>query len=284
MFRKNIIPGKPDSNMNRLVLIIFVLGVVFDTTGCSYVINKLAFHPDTETEILADYLPKNVHEIFINTEDDVTLHCFFIPSTSSEKILIYFHGNAGNINHRIFDLLQLSSFRINILAVSYRGYGKSQGKPSEDGIYIDGKAALNYVNKTLGFPMNNVIVFGRSIGTTVAINTSQNKNINRLILVTPLTNGEEFAEAIGFNFLSFIAGKSFDNIGKIVNVKCPILIIHGTQDHVIPFEMGERLYNEAKAKKEFVKIEGAGHNNLSTIFAETYWYSIYNFIMEKEKK
>ena len=249
--------------------------------SCKPVVNKMAFHPDTKNVIPSNKLPRNVQEIFIETTDHIKIQSYLIPNEVSDKILIYFHGNAGNIGHRLQDLMQLGSFGINILGVGYRGYGKSQGKPSENGIYIDGNSALNYATQKLGFEMENIFIFGRSIGTTVAINTSQNIHINGLILATPLTSGEDHAKATGLGFVSFLAGKSFDNIGKIVNVSCPILVIHGSQDKVIPFDMGKRIFDKAKTKKQFIKIEGANHNNLSTKYSKSYWPPIYGFIKQE---
>lgn len=263
--------------MKKTTLILIAFLGILVLHGCKLVVNKMAFHPDKKNVILTGQLPSSVQEIFIETEDRVKIQSYFIPDKSSNKILIYFHGNAGNICGRLFDLMQINNFGINVLGVSYRGYGKSQGEPSEEGIYTDGKAALTYAVQSLGFSVNNVIVLGRSIGTAVAINTSQNLNIAGLILVTPLTSGEDFAKAAGFGLASAFAGNSFNNIDKIVNISCPVLIIHGTQDNIVPFEMGKKIYNKAKTEKQFVKVEGAGHNNLSTKYKKSYWPPIYKF-------
>ncbi|MCD4818594.1 MAG: alpha/beta hydrolase [Candidatus Cloacimonetes bacterium] len=261
--------------MKSAILLFLVILII---AGCKPLVNKMAFHPDTKKVFSTDQLPENVQEIFIETKDHVKIHSYFILDEASEKILIYFHGNAGNICQRLPDLMQLNSLGTNVFGVSYRGYGKSQGKPNEKGIYLDGKAALNYVIQKLGFAENNIIILGRSIGSTVAIHITQNKNINGLILVSPLTNGKEQAKVSGLGFISFLSGKSFDNIGKIINISCPILIIHGTQDEVIPFEMGKMLFDKAKSKKQFVGIESAGHNDLSTKYQESYWTAISEFI------
>ncbi|MDY6856775.1 MAG: alpha/beta hydrolase [Thermodesulfobacteriota bacterium] len=270
--------------MKRFTGITGVFLCIVAVYGCKQAVNRMAFFPDNTDILSTEQLPENVQEIFIETEDWITIHSYFIPHRSSDKIILYFHGNAGNIGHRLPDLLRLSTFGVNVLGVSYRGYGKSQGKPSEEGIYIDGKASLNYATQRLGFSLHNVFLFGRSIGTTVAINTSQNLDIGGLILVTPLTSGKDHAHATGLGLVAFLAGNSFNNIKKIVNVSCPLLIIHGTQDKVVPFEMGKRMYNEAKTEKQFVQIEGAGHNNLSTVYKQRYWPPIYAFFAQKKMK
>jgi len=267
--------------MNKITRILLVIFSILILHGCDAVVNKMAFHPDKKYVLSADQLPSSAQEIFIETTDQIKIQSYYIQNKSSNQILIYFHGNGGNIGHRLADLMQISSFGMNVLGVGYRGYGKSQGKPSEKGIYIDGKAAFNYATQKLGFSINKVFILGRSIGTTVAINTSQKMNIGGLILVTPLTSGKDHAKAAGLGIFSFFAGNSFNNVEKIINISCPLLIIHGTHDNVIPFEMGKRLYNKAITKKKFVKIEGAGHNNLSTGYKKNYWPPIYEFTTQQ---
>lgn len=167
---------------------------------------------------------------------------------------------------------------VNVLGVDYRGYGKSEGKPSEKGIYLDGEASLTYAINELGFNEKNVYLFGRSIGTTVAINTAQKKDIAGLILVSPLTSGKEQAKATGKSSLSFLAGASFRNIDKVQNITCPVLVIHGTKDRIIPYAMGVRIYNKIQTKKKLITIAGAGHNNMPSEFTVEYWKPILEFI------
>ena len=257
---------------------------IYSLSGCKFIINLFAFYPDTRSVLTQDQLPDNVREIFIETDDQIKIQSYFIPHKTSDHVLIYFHGNAGNIGGRMADLLTLNRMSINILGVGYRGYGKSQGKPSEEGIYLDGKASLKYATEQLGFPLKKVILFGRSIGTAVAINTAQHQNISGLILITPLTSGKEHASTSILVLISPLAGDSFNNINKIGHIQCPLLVIHGTKDRVIPFSMGEKIYHKALVKKQFIKIEGAGHNNLSTAFKNEYWPPINNFLMALRSK
>jgi uncharacterized protein len=269
--------------MLRKILILMAIINILMMTGCKSIVNKMAFHPDTTTVISSDKLPENVEELYIDTIDNIKIQSYWIPNKSSDKILIYFHGNAGNISQRLPDLMQLSSFGVNVLGVGYRGYGNSQGKPSEQGIYIDGKSALNYVMEKLDFQVENIFILGRSIGAAVAIKTVQNMNISGLILVAPLTSGKGLAKASNLGFISFLAGNSFDNISRISNITSPLLVIHGTDDNVIPFEMGKTVFHEAKVIKKFIEIEGANHNNLSTTYKSRYWAPIHDFIMGNDR-
>ena len=247
--------------------------------SCESIRNGLAFHPDTTNTIPSNKLPAQVQEFFIPSTEDIQLQSYFIPYEKSDKLVVYFHGNAGNISHRLTDLLQLNSFGINVLGISYRGYGTSTGNPTEEGVYEDGLATLNHAISKLGFEESKIYILGRSIGTTVAINTAQSRSISGLILVTPLTSGADQAKAMGLNSVSSIAGKSFNNMNKTQNIICPTLVIHGTNDRVIPIHMGESIYDQIKTEKQFVRIRGANHNNLSTQYDRQYWFSIYNFIL-----
>ncbi len=263
---------KPNSTW--LVLILFSL----ISTGCKPIVNYFSFHPDKVNVIATEDLPANVEEITITTEDKVKIISLYLLSTGSEKLLIYFHGNAGNIYHRIPDLLHLQKSGFNIIGVSYRGYGKSEGSPSEAGIYLDGKAVYQYALEELGFSAENIIILGRSIGSTVATNLAQHKNLHGLILVTPLSNGKGQAEASGLGLISTFAGDAFDNLTKIDNLNSPLLVIHGTQDRVVPFLMGEAIFSRAKTEKKFIKIEGASHNDLQSAYSKKYWMPILKFM------
>lgn len=242
------------------------------------IVNAFAFHPDVDNVIPTNKLPNGIQEITINTADKVKITSLYLPSAESDKLLIYFHGNAGNIYHRIPSLTQIHRSGINVIGASYRGYGKSEGEPSEEGVYSDGKAILKYAVENLAYSTENIIIFGRSIGTTVAINTAQNENIRGVILVSPFTSGKAQATAGGLGAISILAGDSFDNIAKIENIRSPLLVIHGTGDQVIPYTMGKEIYDRATVTKEFVKIEGGNHNNLQDTYEKEYWPPILRFI------
>jgi fermentation-respiration switch protein FrsA (DUF1100 family) len=250
--------------------------------NCKGIVNQFAFYPDTQDILPVESLPPGVREIYIETEDKERLQCYQVLDYQSNCLLIFFHGNAGNMGHRLSDILRLNKFGINILGVDYRGYGKSTGKPSEEGIYLDGQAAYKYATKQLGFPSKNIFILGRSIGTAVAIQISQGKELAGLILVSPLTSGKAHAKAHGFGLFAFIAGDSFNNISKVPNIISPLLVIHGEKDKIIPFSMGKEIFQKAEGNKKFVSIERAGHNNLSTVGSRKYWGAIEKFVQQHD--
>jgi len=267
-------------------IILSICLLLFMTFGRTFIINKMAFFPEKTNGVLsADQLPEGVIEQEIPTLDGLKISSLYIKNASSKDLVIYFHGNAGNIYSRIDDLKVLSSLGVNVLGVSYRGYGKSQGTPAEKGIYLDGKSALQFAHKTLGFSDKYIFIMGRSIGTTVAINTAMNQNIAGVILVSPLTNGKEMAKLGPLKWLSFLTGEIFNNIEKANQIKAPTLVIHGTADPVIPFSMGEEIFNKITTQKSFLKLTNAGHNNLSSPqYASVYWGAIATFLKENDTK
>jgi len=165
-----------------------------------------------------------------------------------------------------------------VIGVSYRGYGKSNGDPTEEGVYQDGQAIFQYAVEQMGFSKEKIIIFGRSIGTAVAINTAQNEKIRGVILVTPMTDGKDQAKAGGLGPISSLAGNSFDNISKVGNIESPLLVIHGTNDQIVPYSMGEAIFNRANVKKKFVRIKSANHNDLQDAYGKEYWPPIIEFI------
>lgn len=261
---------------SKTLLVPILLGL--SVSGCKPVVNDFAFHPDNVSVIPTSELPNGIQEITVTAEDQVKTTSLYLSSSASNKLVIYFHGNAGNIYHRIPSLLTLQKLGVSVLGVSYRGYGKSDGSPTEQGVYLDGKAIFQYAVEQLGFPRENIIIFGRSIGTAVAVNTAQNEQILGLILVSPLTSGRAQAQAAGLGSVASLAGDSFDNLSKVENIEAPLLVIHGTDDRVIPFSMGLEIFDRANVMKVFVKIEGANHNDLEHEFGQEYWPPILRFI------
>ena len=259
-------------------LYLLILLAAASLGGCKAVVNRIAFHPDNANLPSADQLPQGVEEILIETEDGLQLTSLYLPSSDSREVLIYFHGNGGNVYRRLPSLLKLQDLGINVIGVSYRGYGKSEGAPTESGVYLDGKAALAYATDVLGFPEDRNILLGRSLGTTVAVEIAQNRDLMGVILVTPLTSGKAMAKEIGLSWLAPLAGDAFDNLSKIEALEAPLLMIHGTEDEITPFFMGQELVERARTEKEFIRIEGGDHNDLHLEFEQEYWSSIERFI------
>ncbi len=246
--------------------------------SCDAIINHMVFFPERTDAAAVEILPAGVEEVYIKTDDKENLQCFLVTNKLSDKLLIYFHGNAGNIYERLPELIDLAKTGVNVLGVGYRGYGKSTGKPSEKGIYNDGLTALSFAQDKLNISMNKIFICGRSIGTAVAINTSRKKQVAGVILITPLTSGRDVAGVHGFGPLAIIAGDALNNLRKCARIESPVLIIHGNKDEVIPWTMGEKVFAALRGSKKMVTIEGGQHNDLEFINPDLYWQTIEEFV------
>jgi len=246
------------------------------------ILNRFTFFPHNKVKLASSEMPECVSEKWINTTDGEKLQAFYFEHKTQTKksLIVYFHGNTGNIfsHHRFEHAEKLYNMGQNVLLISYRGYSKSSGSPSEEGIFIDGESALNYAKNTLGFNLQQIFVFGRSLGSTVATHVAQNKKLKGVVLLTPLTSAKEMARFMGFRYFSFLAQNRFNSIKKIKYLKSKLLIIHGTDDKQIPFAMGEKLYHKFKGKKKLVTIEDGGHNNIQIVNPDLFWNSIGDFL------
>jgi fermentation-respiration switch protein FrsA (DUF1100 family) len=256
----------------------FLCGLLMLLIGCEAIVNRMAFFPTVTGSGVIERIPTGVKEVYITTEDNELLQCFIVANNTSKRLVIYFHGNAGNIYDRLPELIDLSKAGATILGVGYRGYGKSSGKPSEKGIYKDGIAALKYASETLGYPPGKIFICGRSVGTATAVHISLNRKLAGIIHITPMTSGRELAKYHGFGPLSVIAGNAFNNIEKCSEILSPVLIIHGDKDEIVPWVMGKKIYDNLNVAKKMITIEGGYHNDLEFINPQLFWNSIVEFI------
>jgi fermentation-respiration switch protein FrsA (DUF1100 family) len=249
--------------------------------SCESLFNTFAFFPDTKFFLDKKDLPEHCTELSLVTSDKIHIQAlYFKQSGQHKKLVINFHGNAGNLYHRINESLNIFNCGCDVLLLGYRGYGKSEGKPNENGVYIDGQCVYDYAVTTLGYTSENILLYGRSLGTTVAVHTAQNRKIRGLILITPLSTAEDFARAKNMGSFGSIAKDKFVSIEKMKNITCPLLVIHGTNDEVIPSALGKKLYDEYKGKKDFVTIINGHHNDLEFVNPALYWKSVSEFISQ----
>jgi uncharacterized protein len=235
-----------------------------------WVINRCSFYPQRDHLPPAHQLPAGIQERFIPTADGQRLFCYWLPRSPSEWAIAYFHGNSGNIGQHVVVLSQLAGMGFNVLGVDYRGFGKSSGRPSESGIYKDGRAALDFLVKRQGFKIPRIVLMGVSIGSCVALEIAADEQVGAVVLVTPLTSGKAVVQATGHDFLAWFIGDVFDNLSRIGRIRSPLLIISGGADEITPAEMGRRLYEKAPRPKHLVVIPGAHHNDIATFAPDRY--------------
>lgn len=247
----------------RWIAGIVLIGVAVCCCGCGqYLVNRYTFYPKKGMQVNPARFDVPIRQIFIKTSDGVKISAFYLPYKGVNRAILFLHGNAGNASWRLPDAVALRSLGASVLLIDYRGYGLSRGSPSEKGIYSDGEAGLNYLIRQAGFPVGKIVVYGRSLGTAVAVQIAQQKKLAGVILVSPISSGKAVAKSRGLGWLAALIGNPFDSIDKIENLCSPLLIIHGDRDRILPVSMGRRLYARATVKKSFVLVHGAGHNDL----------------------
>ena len=216
--------------------------------------------------------------VTFGTEDGETLHGWWIPAEAERGVLLFCHGNAGNISHRLESIHIFHRMGLSVLLFDYRGYGQSTGKPSENGLYADGEAAWRYLTQTRGVDSLDVVLYGRSLGGAVATHLAAQHRSGALIVESAFTSVPDVA-ARHYPFLPVrtLTRTRFDNLGAIAAVQAPLLVIHSRRDEIIPFDHGQRLFEAATSHKAFLEIEG-GHNEGFLITGARYWEGIDAFL------
>ena len=205
-------------------------------------------------------------KVQIPVSGDVVLTGWWYSKSESPYTLIWCHGNAGTIGDRIGEFKKFIQAGFNVLLFDYRGYGESTGSPSADGIKKDALAVYQFLLEQ-GLEWHTLVPYGRSLGSGPAAYLANKMDVGGLILVQPITSTLEIGKhAYPFLPVGLILREILDNESELAGYDGPLLIVHGDQDDVVPFEMGERLYNTARSRqKTFAPIQGAGHNNLGSV-------------------
>jgi len=199
--------------------------------------------------------------VFFETTDGVKLSGWFVPAEKPRGVVLFCHGNAGNISHRMDSIRIFHRLRLSTFIFDYRGYGISKGKPTEKGIYLDAEAAWRYLTEIRHVPRTEIILFGRSLGGAIAARLAQDHSPAALIIESTFTSLPDIAADI-YPFLPVRLLARFDyNTRKYIKlVNCPILIVHSRNDEIMPFKHGRQLFEAASEPKEFLEITGT-HND-----------------------
>ncbi len=210
---------------------------------------SLLYHP-TENNYQGDKLTVEIEKVKILTEDNIELSAWYHKKKSGDyKTILYFHGNAGTLENRIHKINHFKDMEINFLLISWRGFNGNDGKPTEQGLYLDAKSAIKWLsNKGIG--EEKIIIYGESLGSGVATEISQNKNFAGVILESPFTSMIDAGKSRYPIFpISLLLKDRYESDKKIINIKSPILIMHGEADKIVPFRMGKKLYELANQPK-----------------------------------
>jgi fermentation-respiration switch protein FrsA (DUF1100 family) len=266
----------------HLLLLIFLF-IIFFMIFYTKIENFFVFYPQASFDSTPEELRLNYRDIYFSSEDGTALHGWFFPLKTKEPVILFCHGNAGNISHRLDNIRLFLERNLQVFLFDYRGYGKSSGSPSEEGIYQDGRAAYDYLVHQEHIPPDNVVLFGRSLGAAVAIDLALRRDIRAIIIESAFTSMKDMAGTLFlFNLFSSVLPANYNNLGKIGHIKVPKLIVHGEEDNLVPFRMGRDLFEKANDPKSFFPIRGAGHNDTYMMGGDLYFRAIVNFIKDSK--
>jgi fermentation-respiration switch protein FrsA (DUF1100 family) len=196
----------------------------------------------------------------LTTDDGVHLEGWFLPAQQPRATLLFFHGNAGNISHRLDSLQLFHELGLAVFIFDYRGYGNSEGKPTEAGIYRDAETAWRYLIEARGIPAHEILLFGRSFGGAVAAYLAERHEALGLVLESTFTSIPDLAAEL----YPWLPGRAlarfhYDTRSRLPRIEMPVLVIHSPQDDIIPFSQGRELYELAREPKSLLQINGS-HN------------------------
>ena len=240
--------------------------------------NSFVYYPARDYTMLPSDWGLMFEDLPFEARDGTKLHGWYFPGSGKGPVVLFSHGNAGNISDRIDNIRRLLDCGLQVFIYDYRGYGKSAGKPSEAGIYEDGLAAWDALVKQKNILPDNIVLFGRSLGVAVAIEIATKRKARALIIESAFTSTKDMAKGMFlFQLFSPFLPAHYNNLAKIKGVSIPKLIIHGTNDELVPFRMGKELYDSALDPKTFFPIRGAGHNDTYVVGGKVYFEKFCGF-------
>ena len=217
-------------------------------------------------------------DIELLTEDGVRLHGWFIPGDDARGTLLFFHGNAGNISHRLDSIAIFKRMNLDVFIIDYRGYGQSQGRVSEAGTYRDAEAAWSYLVETRGVAADRIVVFGRSLGASIAAWLASRHTPAALIVESSFSSVPSMGQRL-YPFLpvKWLSSFSYDTRQYVSRIECPLLVVHSRTDEIIPYAEGRLVFDAAPADKQFLDLRG-GHNDGFIVTGQAYRDGLRHFI------
>jgi fermentation-respiration switch protein FrsA (DUF1100 family) len=270
-----------------LLFVLFVVGAYGAFVLFLYVTqHRMLYYPElpsravtlSPTAIGLDFEP-----VTLKTADGVRLYGWWIPAPPTQpnpRTLLFLHGNAGNISHRLESIGIFHNLGLAQLIIDYRGYGRSEGRPSEQGTYLDAATAWLYLTEKRGIAPRSIVVFGRSLGGAVAANLASQHTPGALILESTATSMPDLAAQL-YPFLPArrLTRFHYDARGALASITCPVLIVHSRNDEIIPFTHGRQLYADAREPKEFLELRG-GHNDGFLVTGRRYVDALGHFLRD----
>ena len=260
----------------KIVLAVLTI-VVFFYVLVRFLEKTSIFYPTRAIEITPDRFNLPYGDITLTTQDGVRINGWLIKNPTAKCTLLFFHGNAGNISDRLLKLRFFYELGVNTFIIDYRGYGRSDGVPSEGGVYLDGLAAFDYLKGRKDLEGVPVIIYGGSLGGAVAIDVANHRNVSGLIIDSAFPSASAMSKLIYPVIPTFFLSVKFDSLEKVRKLSMPKLFMHSIEDKVVPYRLGRQLFDAAPEPKEFTALTG-GHNDAHIDCKDKFLGAITNFL------
>jgi len=261
--------------MKLIIAVVAALVILF--LLIRYLEYKSLYFPLKKIEASPKDIGLEYEDVKVTSKDGVLLSAWFISASNPRATILFSHGNGGNISHRLEKIGMLNFLGLNVLIFDYRGYGKSTGRPSEKGLYGDADAMLDYLITKKGIRLEEIIVYGESLGGAIAVDLAGKHELGGMIIEETFTSVKDMAKQVLPVIPSSLLKSEFDSLRKIKDITVPKLIFHSSGDEIVPFEQGKRLFDEALEPKEFVELQG-GHNDAFLVSQELFIGKIDAFV------
>ena len=229
-----------------------------------------------------------IDDHFFSARDGTRLHgwwCRRLESSPDDPVLLFFHGNAGNLSHRAELLIELASRTpASVFVVGYRGYGRSDGRPNETGLFLDARAAWTHLTNEMGVGTDRIIIFGKSLGGAVAVDLALEAPAAGLIVESSFTSIPDMARAHYPFVPKFLVRTQMNSVVKVPMISIPKLFIHSQSDQVVPYRLGRELFDAAAEPKRFHEVVGASHNETWLVGGKAYFEALSQFISNSTKR
>jgi fermentation-respiration switch protein FrsA (DUF1100 family) len=260
------------------ILACFIGVIVFLFAYVRFYERKGFYFPVKEIVITPQDIGLRFEEVFFTASDGVRLCGWFVANPRAKETILFLHGNAGNISSRLEVIAFFKDLPANVFIIDWRGYGKSQGWPTEQGLYDDALSAYRCLVEERGLAPDSIVIYGKSLGGNIAVDLASKAEIKALICDSAFSSAHDMARIV-FPILpaQYFLSVKFDALTKIAKVTCPKLIIHAREDEIVPFRLGKKLFAAAIEPKEFLEVSG-DHNQAIFADEETYLDTLRKFL------
>lgn len=265
-----------------MTLLLTIAGALLALAALMLVFERrLIYFPFRELELTPTDLGLPHEDAFLVADDGVRLHAWLLPLEGARRTVLLCNGNAGNMSYRLDRAREMQRrLGVSVLLFDYRGYGRSEGSPDEQGTYRDARAAYRYLVETKRVPAKDLMLLGESLGAAIAVQVALERPAGALVLESAFTSIPDMARS-AYPFLPPVGPlirTRYETLAKVPKLALPLLVLHGERDEIVPIAQGRRVFEAAGGPKRFFAIPGAGHNDTYVTGGEAYWRVLREFL------